>query len=111
MRNSPNVFILRWDGLLTQFWVSCCGRGGNPHPFLISGAAAVIMLSVFLFLRMGNGKLITRARRAPTNPIAFLGRFFITSRALSQDGSSQSSVPVVGGPMLFTYQFLRSKMD
>jgi hypothetical protein len=55
----------------------------KPAPFLISGTAAIIMLSAFLFLRLGNGKLITRARRAPTNPIAFLGRFFQQPRLIA----------------------------
>ncbi|MFY0621032.1 MAG: MFS transporter [Pelagimonas sp.] len=55
----------------------------KPAPFLISGTAAIIMLGVFLFLRMGNGKLITRARRTPINPIAYLGRFFQQPRLIA----------------------------
>jgi ACDE family multidrug resistance protein len=54
-----------------------------PAPFLISGAAAVGMLGVFLFMRMGNGKLITRAKRPTPNPLAFLGRFFQQPRLIA----------------------------
>lgn len=46
-----------------------------PAPFLVSALSAGIMLCVFLYLRMGNGKLITRAKAPPPNPIAFLKRF------------------------------------
>lgn len=45
-------------------------------PFAISGVAALTMLGVFLWMRLGNGRLITRSRRPPTNPLAFLPRFF-----------------------------------
>ncbi|MCX7560335.1 MFS transporter [Sulfitobacter sp. F26204] len=55
----------------------------EPAPFLVSGISALIMLGAFLYLRMGNGKLITRARRAPTNPVAYLGRFFQQPRLIA----------------------------
>ena len=55
----------------------------KPAPFLISGASAMIMLIAFLYLRMGNGKLITRPKRAPTNPLAYLGRFFQQPRLIA----------------------------
>ena len=55
----------------------------KPAPFLISGASASIMLGAFLYLRLGNGKLITRAKRAPTNPVAYLGRFFQQPRLIA----------------------------
>lgn len=55
----------------------------KPAPFLISGAAAATMLGVFLYMRMGNGKLITRAKRPPPNPLAFLGRFFQQPRLIA----------------------------
>ncbi|MEY8841672.1 MFS transporter, partial [Cribrihabitans sp. XS_ASV171] len=32
-----------------------------PAPFVVSGVAALVMLAVFWALRLGNGKLITRA--------------------------------------------------
>lgn len=46
-----------------------------PAPFLISALSAGIMLCVFLYLRMGNGKMIVRAKAPPPNPLAFLRRF------------------------------------
>ena len=55
----------------------------RPAPFLISGTAALMMLGAFFWLRLGNGKLITRARRAPANPLAFMGRFFAQPRLIA----------------------------
>ncbi|MEZ5715843.1 MAG: MFS transporter [Paracoccaceae bacterium] len=54
-----------------------------PLPFLISGASALIMLGLFLYLRLGNGRLITRAKAPPPNPLAFLGRFFAQPRLVA----------------------------
>ena len=54
-----------------------------PLPFLISGASSLTMLCVFLYMRMGNGKLITRARAPAPNPLAFLGRFFAQPRLVA----------------------------
>lgn len=50
---------------------------------MISGGAAALMLVAFIFLRLGNGKLITRAQRAPVNPLAFLGRFVRQPRLIA----------------------------
>ena len=48
----------------------------NPVlPFYISAASSLAMLAAFFYMRLGNGKLITRARRAAPNPLAFIGRF------------------------------------
>lgn len=55
----------------------------KPAPFLISGIAAAAMLGVFLYMRMGNGKLITRAKQPPPNPLAFLARFFQQPRLIA----------------------------
>lgn len=55
----------------------------KPAPFLISGIGAAAMLAVFLYMRMGNGKLITRAKQPPPNPLAFLGRFFQQPRLIA----------------------------
>lgn len=52
-------------------------------PFVISGLAATLMLSVFLWMRLGNGRLITRSKRAPANPLAFLHRFFSQPRLVA----------------------------
>ncbi|MCB1343659.1 MAG: MFS transporter [Pseudooceanicola sp.] len=54
-----------------------------PAPFLFSACAAMVMLAVFWSLRLGNGKLITRATRPPPNPLAFLGRFFRQPRLVA----------------------------
>ncbi|MFC6636684.1 MFS transporter [Sulfitobacter sp. JBTF-M27] len=55
----------------------------RPAPFLISGIAAALMLAVFAYMRLGNGKLITRARGPAPNPLAFLGRFFVQPRLIA----------------------------
>lgn len=55
----------------------------RPAPFLIAALAAAAMLAVFLYMRLGNGKLITRARRATPNPLAYLGRFLQQPRLIS----------------------------
>lgn len=55
----------------------------HPAPFIISAIAATMMLVVFFFMRMGNGKLITRAKRPPPNPLAFLARFFRQPRLVA----------------------------
>ncbi len=47
----------------------------RPAPFIIAAISAAIMLCAFLYMRLGNGKLITRARKPAPNPLAFLGRF------------------------------------
>ncbi len=55
----------------------------RPAPFLISAVAAATMLVVFLYLRLGNGKLIMRARTPTLNPLAFLGRFLQQPRLIA----------------------------
>jgi MFS transporter, ACDE family, multidrug resistance protein len=54
-----------------------------PAPFLISAAAEIAMLGVFLAMRLGNGRLITRARVPATNPLAYIGRFMAQPRLLA----------------------------
>jgi hypothetical protein len=54
-----------------------------PAPFVVSATAALGMLCMFLYMRLGNGKLITRARRPAPNPLAFLGRFFRQKRLVA----------------------------
>ncbi len=46
-----------------------------PAPFIIAAVAALSMMVTFLIMRLGNGKLITRARQAPANPFAYFQRF------------------------------------
>jgi MFS family permease len=55
----------------------------RPAPFLIAACAASAMLAIFLVMRLGNGKLITKSRRAPTNPFAYFGRFFAQPRLVT----------------------------
>ena len=47
----------------------------SPAPFFIAACAAFSMLSLFSWMRLGNGKLITKATRPPANPLAYLPRF------------------------------------
>ncbi|MFN3936173.1 MAG: MFS transporter [Gemmobacter sp.] len=47
----------------------------RPLPFLIAAGLACILLAVFWYLRLGNGKLIARARAPAPNPLAYLARF------------------------------------
>ncbi|SEK98878.1 Major Facilitator Superfamily protein [Roseovarius azorensis] len=55
----------------------------RPLPFLIAGGAALAMMALFLYMRLGNGRLITRARRPAPNPLAWLPRFFAQPRLVA----------------------------
>lgn len=55
----------------------------EPLPFLLAMGFALTLLSTFWALRLGNGKLITRARAPAPNPLAYLGRFFRQPRLIS----------------------------
>jgi MFS transporter, ACDE family, multidrug resistance protein len=66
-------------GPLTGVWL----RGiWGPLPFVVAGGFAVILLAVFWYLRLGNGKQITRAKGPALNPLAYLGRFFVQPRLI-----------------------------
>jgi hypothetical protein len=54
-----------------------------PAPFLAGAVASVLILAVFWYLRLGNGKAITRARGPAVNPLAYLGRFFAQPRLIA----------------------------
>lgn len=54
-----------------------------PAPFVISAGAAAVMLAIFWALRLGNGKLITRAHAPTANPLAYLPRFFAQPRLVA----------------------------
>jgi hypothetical protein len=54
------VFLWRW-------W--------PPSPFIFSAASAFVLLLVFLYMRLGNGKHIVKARTPAINPLSFMGRF------------------------------------
>lgn len=55
----------------------------TPAPFLIAAICAMSMLFVFLYMRLGNGKLITRSRKTQPSPIAFLSRFVAQPRLIA----------------------------
>ena len=57
---AAGVFLLNW-------W--------TPAPFLLAGLFAILMTAVFWYLRLGNGKQITKAAGPAANPLAYLGRF------------------------------------
>lgn len=52
-------------------------------PFLLAMGFATALLAMFWYLRLGNGKLITRARAPAPNPLAYLGRFFRQPRLIA----------------------------
>lgn len=53
-----------------------------PAPFLVAGGFATLLLAVFWYLRLGNGKQISRAKGPAVNPLAYLGRFFAQPRLI-----------------------------
>ncbi len=55
----------------------------RPAPFLIAATAALCMTVLFLYMRLGNGKLITKSRRPPPNPFAYFPRFFAQPRLVA----------------------------
>jgi MFS family permease len=55
----------------------------SPAPFLLAGAFAVALLAAFWWLRLGNGKSITRAKRPAANPLAYLGPFLRQPRLIA----------------------------
>ncbi|MBZ0130781.1 MAG: MFS transporter [Rhodobacteraceae bacterium] len=54
-----------------------------PAPFLVAMAAALAMLAMFWWMRLGNGKVIARAKAPAVNPLAYLGRFFAQPRLVA----------------------------
>ena len=65
----PVVGVLMW-----KYW--------EPLPFLAAIGFATALLATFWYLRLGNGKLITRARAPAPNPLAYLARFFRQPRLI-----------------------------
>ena len=58
-------------------------KAWQPAPFVIGGIAALVMLTQFWRLRMGNGKAIARARAPAPMPLAYLGRFLAQPRLIA----------------------------
>jgi MFS transporter, ACDE family, multidrug resistance protein len=62
------VLLMQWDA---------------RAPFVITGMAALLLLGTFWHLRMGNGRVIARAKGKSPNPLAYLGRFFSQPRLIT----------------------------
>lgn len=58
-------------------------RYAPAAPFLIAACASTTMLFIFLIMRLGNGKLITKSKHPPANPFAYLFRFFEQPRLVA----------------------------
>ena len=67
-------------GPVTGVWLLQVWPGA---PFVISGAAAAVMLAAFWAFRMGDGRVITRAKAASPNPFIYLRRFFAQPRLVA----------------------------
>lgn len=72
---------LAWTiGPVTGVWLLDWWR---PAPFALSIVAAFVLLAVFWKMRLGNGKIIAKARKPAANPLAFIGRFFAQPRLIA----------------------------
>jgi MFS family permease len=67
-------------GPILGVWLHTLWR---PAPFLMAGTFALALVGLFWFLRLGNGKAITRAKGPAVNPLAYLGRFFAQPRLIA----------------------------
>jgi ACDE family multidrug resistance protein len=54
-----------------------------PAPFIFSAIALLLLLSQFLYMRLGNGRLITKAKAPQPNPFAYIPRFVAQPRLLA----------------------------
>jgi ACDE family multidrug resistance protein len=61
--------------LLVQVW--------HGLPFVIVFCAASVMMTIFWVLRLGNGRIISRAKAASPNPFVYLRRFFSQPRLIA----------------------------
>lgn len=55
----------------------------QPAPFVIATISSLSMLFIFLIMRLGNGKLITKSRAFPASPFAYFQRFFKQPRLIT----------------------------
>ncbi len=67
-------------GPMLGVWLHTLWR---PAPFLLAGAFALALVTMFWWLGLGNGKEITRAKSQGFNPLAYLGRFFAQPRLIA----------------------------
>jgi len=58
-------------------------RWWEPAPFLVGAVATLVMIAIFLVMRLGNGRMITKSRAPPINPLAFLLRFAAQPRLIA----------------------------
>jgi uncharacterized membrane protein len=54
-----------------------------PLPFLLSALAGNVLMGIFWFLRLGDGKQISAALQHAPNPIAYLPRFIVQPRLVA----------------------------
>lgn len=54
-----------------------------PAPFIVSAIAALALIVVFWAMRLGDGKLITKAHGPASNPLAYMSRFFAQPRLVA----------------------------
>ncbi|WP_340108848.1 MFS transporter [Pikeienuella sp. HZG-20] len=54
-----------------------------PAPFYIAATAALVLLGVFWWMRLGDGKLIVAARRRTASPLRYLPRFLAQPRLIA----------------------------
>ena len=55
----------------------------TPLPFLVSAIFGLFLVSLFWWMRLGDGKLIRSSRTPTTNPLAYLARFASQPRLLA----------------------------
>lgn len=70
-------------------------------PFVLASLFSAALLALFWYLRLGNGKVITRVRSGPVNPLAYLPRFF--RQPLLVAGWAYSCVRSVGWQVFTIY--------
>lgn len=67
-------------GPLTGVWLRSIWE---PLPFIVAGSFALVLLTAFWVLRLGNGKQITKASGPAANPLSYLGKFFRKPRLIA----------------------------
>lgn len=55
----------------------------QPAPFLIAACAALVMAVLFMVMRLGDGRLITKSHRPAANPFAYIHRFLAQPRLIT----------------------------
>lgn len=52
-------------------------------PFIVAAAAILVLLGMFWYMRLGDGKLIAKAKSVPSNPLAYFSLFFKQPRLIA----------------------------